>query len=186
MKKGILLFLSMTLCFGLAACAEREATPPVTEQSPQQEQTHTQDNALENQATNEPGSSSDITPQTPETAERKAKLTINGQEFDVTLYDTPAADALYNMLPLTLTFEDFNNTEKIAYMDNELPTDGEPNEFDPDIGDLCLYAPWGNLSIFYKDFRNSTGLISLGHIDSGIDIIGNLSDAFTATLEARE
>lgn len=181
MKKGILLFLSMMLCFGLAACAEREATPPVTEQHSQQEQT---ENEAENQATEEP--SSDITPQTPETAERKAKLTIDGQEFDVTLYDTSAADALYNMLPLTLTFEDFNNTEKIAYMDDELPTDGEPNEFDPDVGDLCLYAPWGNLSIFYKDFRNSSGLISLGHIDSGIDIIGSLSDTFTATLEALE
>lgn len=181
MKKGILLFLSMMLCFGLAACAEREATPPATEQHSQQEQT---ENEAENQATEEP--SSDITPQTPETAERKAKLTIDGQEFDVTLYDTPAADALYNMLPLTLTFEDFNNTEKIAYMDDELPTDGEPNEFDPDVGDLCLYAPWGNLSIFYKDFRNSNGLISLGHIDSGIDIIGSLSDTFTATLEALE
>ena len=112
MKKGILLFLSMMLCFGLAACAEREATPPATEQHSQQEQT---ENEAENQATEEP--SSDITPQTPETVERKAKLTIDGQEFDVTLYDTPAADALYNMLPLTLTFEDFNNTEKIAYMD---------------------------------------------------------------------
>ena len=75
--------------------------------------------------------------------------------------------------PLELTFEDFNGIEKIAYMDNELHTEGEPNEFDPDVGDLCQYAPWGNLSIFYKDFRNSNGLISLGHIDSCMDIIGD-------------
>ena len=90
------------------------------------------------------------------------------------------------MLPLELTFEDFNGIEKIAYMDHELPTEGEPDEFDPDAGDLCLYAPWGNLSIFYKDFRNSNGLISLGYIDSGMDIIGNMSEDFSASLEKAE
>ncbi len=68
-------------------------------------------------------------------------------------------------------------------MDNELPTDGEPNEFDPDVGDLCLYAPWGNLSIFYKDFRNSNGLISLGHIDSGMDVISGMNKDFSVLLE---
>lgn len=68
-------------------------------------------------------------------------------------------------------------------MDNELPTDGEPNEFDPDVGDLCLYAPWGNLSILYKDFRNSNGLISLGHIDSGMDVISGMNKDFSVLLE---
>lgn len=97
-----------------------------------------------------------------ETENRKLKLTIAGQEFNVTLYDTPAANALYDMLPLDLTFEDFNGVEKIAYPDNELSTDSDSDGCDPDIGDLCLYAPWGNLSVFYKDFHNSNGLISLG------------------------
>ena len=68
-------------------------------------------------------------------------------------------------------------------MDNELPTEGEPDEFDPDVGDLCLYAPWGNLSIFYKDFRYSDSLILLGHIDSGIDSIGSMEGDFSARLE---
>ena len=90
------------------------------------------------------------------------------------------------MLPLELTFEDFNGIEKIAYMDNELPTEREPDAFDPDAGDLCLYAPWGNLSIFYKDFRNSNGLISLGHIDSGMEMIGSMNEDFSAMLEKAE
>lgn len=68
-------------------------------------------------------------------------------------------------------------------MDNELPTEGEPDEFDTDVGDLCLYAPWGNLSIFYKNFRNSNGLIALVHIDSDMDIISGMSDNFSALLE---
>lgn len=192
MKKGILLFLSVLLCFGLAACADQKTTPPVSEQSSQQEQSDIQTSTeiSENQSVHsqEPTSSSSNaeTSETLETGERKVKLTIDGQEFDVTLYDTPAANALYDMLPLELAFEDFNGIEKIAYMDNELPTEGEPNEFDPDVGDLCLYAPWGNLSIFYKDFRNSNGLISLGHIDSGMEVISNMQGDFSVTLSKDE
>ena len=189
MKKGILLFLSVLLCFGLAACAEQKTTPPVSEQSSGQEHSDIQTSTeiSENQSVNsqEPTSSSSnaetLAPS--ETGEQKVKLTIDGQEFDVTLYDTSAAKALYDMLPLELTFEDFNGIEKIAYMDNELPTEGEPDEFDPDVGDLCLYAPWGNLSIFYKDFRNSNGLISLGHIDSGMEVISNMEDNTSVVLK---
>lgn len=192
MKKGVLIVLSVLLCFGLAACAGQQATPPVFEQSSRQEQSDIQNNTevSENQSINsqklESSSSNIETPGMPEAGERKVKLTIDGREFDVTLYDTPAANALYDMLPLELTFEDFNGIEKIAYMDNELPTEGEADEFDPDVGDLCLYAPWGNLSIFYKDFRNSNGLISLGHIDSGMDLIGSMSEDFSAMLEKTE
>lgn len=186
MKKGILLFLSVLLCFGLTACAEQKAAPSVSEQSSQQEHSNIQNSneVSENLSTNsQVQESSSGNTEAPETGERKAKLTIDGQEFDVTLYNTPAANALYDILPIELTFEDFNGIEKIAYMDNELPIEGEPNEYDPDAGDLCLYAPWGNLSIFYNDFRNSSGLISLGHIDSGMDVISSKSGNFVARLE---
>ncbi|EEG75595.1 cyclophilin-like fold protein [[Clostridium] hylemonae] len=137
MKKGILLFLSVLLCFGLAACAEQKTTPSVSEQGSAQEQSDMQNSSetSENQSVNsqKPSSSSSNaeTSETPETGERKVKLTIDGQEFDVTLYDTPAVNALYDMLPLELIFGDFNGIEKIAYMDNELPTEGEPDEFAP-------------------------------------------------------
>ena len=124
--------------------------------------------------------------ETPEPQERKLKMAVDGQELDVTLYDTPAANALYDLLPLTLTFEDFGYTEKIAYLETQLPTKGEPDEFDPDVGDLCLYAPWGNLSIFYQDYRTSNGLISLGHLDSGMDVIANMQGNFSVTLSKDE
>ncbi|WP_337926728.1 cyclophilin-like fold protein [Paenibacillus caui] len=32
---------------------------------------------------------------------------------------------------------------------------------------ITYYAPWGNLAIFYRDFRYSSGLIKLGSIDAG-------------------
>ncbi len=56
-----------------------------------------------------------------------------------------------------------------------MSTEGMPDTFDPGVGDLCLYVPWGNLCIFYRDFRESTSLIPLGHIDSGMDVIGGIS-----------
>lgn len=121
-----------------------------------------------------------------ENGERKLKLTLDGKQIDITLYDTPAANALYEMLPLDLDFEDFNGVEKISYLSQKLPTEGEPDGCDPDVGDFCLYAPWGNLSIFYQDFRYSDSLIMLGHIDSGMDLISGQDGDFSATLEVAE
>lgn len=117
------------------------------------------------------------------TVNRQIRLTVAGQECIATLYDNPSADDLYNALPLELTFEDYNQTEKISHPPKTLTTEGMPDTFDPDVGDLCLYAPWGNLCIFYRDFRNSTSLIPLGHIDSGMDVIGGMTEDFTVTME---
>lgn len=115
--------------------------------------------------------------------ERKLRMIVDGQEIAITLYNTPAANALYDLLPLELTFEDFNGIEKISYLSEELLTDGEPDGCDPDVGDLCLYAPWGNLSIFYQDFRYSESLIMLGHVDSGMDIVSSMEENTAVVLE---
>lgn len=121
-----------------------------------------------------------------QTGEETIIMTVNGQDIEVLLYDTPAANSLYEMLPLELTFEDYNGTEKISYLPKPLTTDGEPDSFDPDTGDFCLYAPWGNLSIFYQDFQNSSGLISLGRIEEGMDVISDMEDDFVVTLTKTE
>lgn len=118
-----------------------------------------------------------------ESSDRKLKLTIGDQVASITLYDTPAANALYDMLPLELTFEDFNGIEKISYLTEKLPTEGEPDGCDPNVGDFCLYAPWGNLSVFYQDFRYSDHLILLGHVDSGVELFSSQNSDFSAILE---
>lgn len=75
---------------------------------------------------------------------------------------------------------------KLIVNGQELTTQGEPESFDPSVGDLCLYAPWGNLSIFYQDFRLSNGLISLGHIGTGMDVISAMGEDFSVTMEKVE
>ena len=83
----------------------------------------------------------------------RIKLTVNGnEEVFVSLDDNQASRDFLEMLPLTLTFEDFNSTEKIATLPNELSTEGQPSGYTPEIGDFAYYAPWGNISVFYKDF----------------------------------
>lgn len=113
----------------------------------------------------------------------RIKLTVNGNEIFVKLDDNQASRELLEMLPLTLTFEDFNSTEKIATLPNELSTEGLPSGYIPSVGDFSYYAPWGNLSIFYKDFRYSNSLYKLGTIEYGTEILGNISEDFEVSIE---
>jgi len=98
-------------------------------------------------------------------------LTIDGQQLTATLTDSPTTRDFIAQLPLTLKLDDYAATEKIAYLPKKLSTQGAPAGTDPAPGDVTYYAPWGNLAIFYRDFGYSTGLIKLGHIDTGIDAL---------------
>lgn len=113
----------------------------------------------------------------------RIKLTVNGNEIFVNLDESQASRELLEMLPLTLTFEDFNNTEKIATLPDELSTEGLPSGYTPEVGDFSYYAPWGNISVFYKDFRYSNSLYKLGRVESGIEILENMNGNFEVTIE---
>lgn len=131
-----------------------------------------------------PGGAGDPVTPGSSSATRRLRLTVDDRTCAVTLYDTPAAERLYEMLPLELTFEDFNGTEKIGYLPQPLDTGEGANGVDPAVGDLCLYAPWGNLCIFYQDSGYSDGLLPLRRIEAGMDLITEMDGPFTATLEA--
>lgn len=113
----------------------------------------------------------------------RIKLTVNGNEIFVNLDESQASRELLEMLPLTLTFEDFNNTEKIATLPDELSTEGLPSGYTPEVGDFSYYAPWGNISVFYKDFRYSNSLYKLGRVESGTEILENMNGNFEVTIE---
>lgn len=113
----------------------------------------------------------------------RIKLTFNNEEVYVKLDDNETSRDFLEMLPLTLQFEDYNNTEKIANLPEKLSLDGAPSGYDPQIGDFSYYAPWGNLSVFYKDFRYSNSLVKLGTFESGIEKLGNMNEDFTVKIE---
>ena len=101
----------------------------------------------------------------------KIRLTFDGKTVESTLLDNATARDLLSLLPMTLTLEDYNATEKIGYPPRKLSTAGAPAGVDPSVGDIAYYTPWGNLALFYKDFGYSTGLIRVGRIGSGIEAL---------------
>lgn len=104
---------------------------------------------------------------------RTLKICIEIEDTSVmaTLDGTQAARDLASLLPLTMTLEDYHSTEKIANLPRKLSTKGAPPGSDPDVGDIAYYVPWGNLAIFYRDFGYSPGLVKLGRIDAGIEVL---------------
>lgn len=102
----------------------------------------------------------------------KIRFTIDGNPVDATLLDNATAQDFLSLLPMTLTLEDYASTEKIAYLPKKLATGDAPPGVDPSIGDITYYAPWGNLAIFYKDFGYAKGLVKLGHLESGVELLG--------------
>jgi hypothetical protein len=106
-----------------------------------------------------------------DTQPMKIRLLIHGQVIPATLYDNSSARDLYTMLPLTLALEDYAATEKIGYPPRKLDTTAAPEGHAPAVGDITYYAPWGNLALFHKGFRYSSGLVSLGKIESGVELL---------------
>lgn len=111
----------------------------------------------------------------------KISITIGGDVLTASLNDSAAARAFAAQLPLTLTLEDYNATEKISDLPSRLPRAGAPAGHTPSIGDIAYYAPWGNLAIFYRDFDYSPGLIALGRMKTGMDILAR-PGRFEATI----
>lgn len=96
--KKVIVFLAMTLIVTiLTACAGQSSTAKEAVSSNAKDDT----SVVKTQA------------DTPQVTNRKLKMTVDGQEISIVLYDTPTANALYEALPMTLSFSDYNSTEKL-------------------------------------------------------------------------
>ena len=115
----------------------------------------------------------------------RIRLMIDGKAVDASLLDNATARDFLSLLPLTLTLEDYASTEKISYLPRKLSTAGAVAGSDPSVGDITYYAPWGNLAIFYRDAGYAKGLIPLGRIESGIEVL-NMPGSLHVTIERVE
>jgi hypothetical protein len=95
----------------------------------------------------------------------RLQIHFNGQSMTATLNDNPSARDFVSMLPLDSIIEDYSTNEKIVYLPRKLTEEGSGPFGNEAPGDLCYYAPWGNLALFYADYRYSSGLIRLGRLD---------------------
>jgi len=112
----------------------------------------------------------------------RIKIKIKDQELIAVMEDNPTTRDFLNMLPLTMSFKDFAGAEKISYPPSKLSTQNAPNGYTPKKGDITCYSPWGNLAVFYKDREYSSGLIYMGHIESGIEALEGMSGDFDAVV----
>jgi hypothetical protein len=115
----------------------------------------------------------------------KISIKIQDKVITAALVDNATSRDFVSLLPISLTLEDYAATEKISDLPRRLSTEGAPAGSNPSIGDIAYYSPWGNLAIFYRDFRYSSGLIKLGKIDSGIEAL-NVPGSAKMTIELIE
>lgn len=76
--------------------------------------------------------------------------------------------------PARPEIDNYANNEKIAYLPRKLTEEGSGSFSNEAPGDLCYYAPWGNLAFFYAGYRYSAGLIRLGRLDGGVEPCSNV------------
>lgn len=117
-----------------------------------------------------------------ETSTMKIRLLVDGRTMTVTLDDNPSSRNFLSLLTLTLKLKDYAGTEKIADLPRNLSEEGVPSGFDPDVGDIAYYTPWGNLAIFYRDFGYAGGLVKLGHLDE-VEGVFDVPGEITVTIE---
>ena len=98
----------------------------------------------------------------------KVRMDVDGTGITATPDDNATSKDFASLLPLTSSLDDYNGTERISYLPRKLSTRGAPAGMEPAAGDTAYYAPWGNLAIFYKDFKYSRGLVKLGTVDSSV------------------
>jgi hypothetical protein len=113
----------------------------------------------------------------------KIQIVIGKTVLSATLHNNPTTMDFLSMLPLTLKLEDYAKTEKISYLPRKLSVKDAPSGSDPSPGDISYYSPWGNLAIFYRDFGYSNGLIILGKLDSGIELLSKYEGSIEVRLE---
>ena len=118
-------------------------------------------------------------------SETRIKLSFNNQETVIRMTDNPATRQFLAMLPAEFEFSDFHGQEKITDFPKPVDLSDAPRGMVGAKGKLFIYAPWGNMGVFYKDFshRPDNNLIELGNVESGLENLSSQRSNFTAQIE---
>jgi hypothetical protein len=119
----------------------------------------------------------------PAAGETQIRVTIGDTVLTGRLWDNATARDLIAQLPLTLTFRDFNELEKISQLPRKLSTDGVPEGDDPLPSDIGYYAPAGDLVFYYGDVGYFNGIVRIGQFNGSMEAITSQTGDFTARIE---
>ncbi|MGR5945516.1 cyclophilin-like fold protein [Enterobacter sp. C4G1] len=112
----------------------------------------------------------------------KLRIILDDKTITATLNDSQASREFAALLPLTLKLKDYAGEEKISDLPGRLSTESSPAGIAAKKGDITIYAPWGNLAIFYKPHGYASGLIKLGQLDEP-DALPVHPDSYSAKFE---
>jgi hypothetical protein len=142
----------------------------------------------------DPGSGTDqtlpaasIAPTSPRdsTGSMRVVLRLSNGLATATLDDTPAAREFAAMLPLQLELRDPMGQAKSSPLPRALDATGDNRVFDPAVGEIYYSPPSSTFAIFYDDLGQSIpdpGLVRLGVLDSGLDVIDSAGNRFTVQI----
>jgi len=121
-------------------------------------------------------------------------VTIDGQDFEVSLYNNPAAEALLKGLPQTIRLSRWGDGEYYGDIPVKIPVDGKSQVFF-ERGELAFWPPGNALCIFFdrtpvstddRPRMDSPGL-PLGRIIKGdVNAFRTMSSSVTATLRPED
>lgn len=119
------------------------------------------------------------------TDEMKIRIRFDGGEVLVRMYDNAAGRELIALLPASFQFRDFAGQEKIASFPQPLSLRDAPRGMVPAVGEMFIFAPWGNMGIFYKTAAHGMdyNLIPLGKVETGLESLARAGQSFTAEVE---
>lgn len=188
MIAAVCMALALSACQGKDTETPLESSIQVQDNSSETNETDGNDDSQTENTTAENPTGAYKDGSTPSYSGQKVKLTIDSGEVVIAMYDNTAVDAFLERLPLTdLSFSDLSGIEKPAEAPEEpFSIEEETPGYDPVTGEMVIYRPRGNFTIFYGDFRYSDELVPLGKVESGLELLAGQEDDFTGTLEIME
>jgi hypothetical protein len=105
----------------------------------------------------------------------RIQITSQGHTATFQLYDTKAAQELYDQLPLNLDLTNFRDAQWMFYPPEKLNVTAREAYHDGKKGELSYYKPWGDVFMLYKDFYAGDTMHRLGIGLTGIDDIAAMS-----------
>lgn len=116
----------------------------------------------------------------------RMRLIIGDRVATATLDDTAPARDFAAMLPVTILLHDLFGREKPGRLPHQLDVGGATREYRYKVGEIAYWAPGNDIAIFYADDGQSIpqpGLVRLGAIDTGLDVIAAAGEDVQMTIE---
>ena len=115
----------------------------------------------------------------------RMRLTVGDHTATAALLDNETAHDFASLLPLTLAMHDLFGREKPGQLPRALASGGL-RQSTYQVGDLGYWSPSRDLAIFYHHDGQripNPGIVIIGRIDSGLDVIASAGGAFHLTIE---